>query len=317
MKPAVSIIVAVYNSAEFLDRCIDSIKKQSFEYWECLLIDDGSTDSSGKMCDDYACSDSRFRVFHKENGGVGSARQLGLDNAFGEYITHIDSDDWVEPDMLESLYNKAVESGVDVVICDLYYDSAKGSHKSVQKPSGNDASSALRDLYTNFGGPVNKFVKRECYSKYNVCFPADLRSGEDIVGFMDLFSNPVSIAYLPKAFYHYDKCINTESTTNLSTLEGYRRQEAGIVRIMNMTSSQNMPLLVKGRLQRLAYQALKIHIYNKKAYKERFIRLQNADILCEGDGTLHQRLILWCSLHFSYCLAVRAAQYVQKHLRSK
>lgn len=313
----ISIIVAVYNAEKYLRRCLDSILGQSFKDWECLLIDDGSTDASPALCDSYAAADGRFRAFHKPNGGVGSARQTGLENAKGEYVAHIDSDDWVEPDMLEQLYAKAKETGADVVICDLYYDDSKGCHRAVQKPSGPDAASALRDLYTGFGGPVNKFVKRECYGRYRVNFQDGIRCGEDIISFIALFSNPVSIAYLPKAFYHYDKCINGESTTNLMTLEGYRRQEAGIDAMMDITSPQNMPLLVNGRLQRLAYQALKVKDYDKQAYRARFRLLKDVDILRKGDGSLHQRLILWCSLHLSYRMAVWAAQYVQKHLRNQ
>ena len=100
-----SIIIPVYNSEKALRRCLDSILAQTMTDYECLLIDDGSTDSSGRICDEYAAKDERFRVFHKENGGVSSARNVGLDNAKGEWITFVDSDDSVEESFLESLYN--------------------------------------------------------------------------------------------------------------------------------------------------------------------------------------------------------------------
>ena len=88
----VSIIVPVYNTEKFLHRCIDSILAQTYTDFELLLIDDGSKDSSGTICDEYAAQDARVRVFHKENGGVSSARNLGLDNARGEWVTFVDSD---------------------------------------------------------------------------------------------------------------------------------------------------------------------------------------------------------------------------------
>lgn len=99
MNPLISIIVPIYNAESTLNRCIDSIINQSFDDWELLLIDDGSKDQSGKICDEYATKDSRIKVFHKENGGVSSARNLGLDNALGKWITFIDSDDKIFDDI--------------------------------------------------------------------------------------------------------------------------------------------------------------------------------------------------------------------------
>ena len=95
-SPKISVIVPVYNAEKYLRRCIDSILAQTFTDFELLLIDDGSTDKSGEICDKYAMKDSRIRVFHKKNGGVSSARNVGLDNARGEWITFCDADDWVD-----------------------------------------------------------------------------------------------------------------------------------------------------------------------------------------------------------------------------
>ena len=118
--PKVSIIVPVYKAEAYLHRCVDSILAQTFTDFELLLIDDGSPDRSGEICDEYAQKDSRIRVIHKENGGVSSARQRGLDEAVGEYTIHVDSDDWVEPNMLEELYKKAKQDDADIVICDYF-----------------------------------------------------------------------------------------------------------------------------------------------------------------------------------------------------
>ena len=96
MKGLISVIVPVYNAEKYLCRCIDSILAQTYKDFELLLIDDGSKDSSGAICDEYAAKDSRVRVFHKENGGVGFARNVGLDHAQGDWVTFVDSDDWVD-----------------------------------------------------------------------------------------------------------------------------------------------------------------------------------------------------------------------------
>ena len=102
-QPQISIIVPVYNSEKYLGACIDSILSQSFRDIELILVDDGSRDSSPRICDDYAQKDGRVKVIHKANGGVSAARNDGLDIAKGEYVTFIDSDDWVEREFLSTI----------------------------------------------------------------------------------------------------------------------------------------------------------------------------------------------------------------------
>ena len=109
----ISVIVPIYKAEQTLRRCVDSLLAQTHSDFELLLVDDGSPDGSGAICDEYASKDSRVRVFHKDNGGVSSARQVGLDHSRGEYLIHVDSDDWVAPRMLEELYRKAVSDDAD------------------------------------------------------------------------------------------------------------------------------------------------------------------------------------------------------------
>ncbi len=116
--PKVSVIVPVYKVEKYLPECIESVLAQTFTDFELILVDDGSPDNSGKICDDYAARDSRIRVFHKENGGVSSARNLGLDNARGEWIAFVDSDDWVESDKFSEFLEcvDTVDSSIDIVV---------------------------------------------------------------------------------------------------------------------------------------------------------------------------------------------------------
>lgn len=144
--PKVSIIVPVYKAENYLHRCVDSILAQTFTDWELLLVDDGSPDRSGEICDEYASKDARIRVFHKENGGVSSARQKGLDEAVGEYTIHADPDDWVEPMMLEELYKRAKEDDADMVICDYYMNDGKNQTYITQKPTVLDRKTVLGEL---------------------------------------------------------------------------------------------------------------------------------------------------------------------------
>jgi len=113
----ISIIVPIYNMENKLSRCVDSVLRQTYGNFELLLIDDGSTDSSLKLCEEYQRKDNRIKVFHKENGGVSSARNLGLKVAAGDYISFIDPDDWVEDNYLEVLYNCLVERKADITYC--------------------------------------------------------------------------------------------------------------------------------------------------------------------------------------------------------
>lgn len=120
MNPLISVIVPVYKVEKFLDRCITSIVEQTYTNLEIILVDDGSPDNSGKICDEWAKKDSRIKVIHKENGGLSDARNCGTEIAHGEYITFIDSDDYVLPEYVEYLYNNLKEHDADISCCDLF-----------------------------------------------------------------------------------------------------------------------------------------------------------------------------------------------------
>jgi len=117
MKDKISIIIPVYKVEEYLPRCIDSLRNQSFQNLEIILVDDGSPDNSGKICDEYALKDSRIKVIHKENGRAYDARNKGLDIATGDFIGFMDSDDFIHPEMYQSLYNLLVKYDADIAQC--------------------------------------------------------------------------------------------------------------------------------------------------------------------------------------------------------
>lgn len=204
MQPKVSIIVPIYNAEKYLDRCVDSILSQTFLDFELLLIDDGSPDRSGEICDEYAQKDNRIHVFHKENGGVASARQFGLEHAQGEFVIHADPDDYVEPSMLEELYECAKKNQADMVICDFYIDAFQHIIEKKQNPSNLDHLTVLRELFQHLHGSCwNKLLKRTCYKQYGVSFPSGVSYCEDLSFWVRLLKEPIRITYLPKAFYHY------------------------------------------------------------------------------------------------------------------
>ena len=212
VNPKISVIVPVYKAEAYLHRCIDSILAQTFKDFELLLIDDGSPDRSGEICDEYARKDCRVKVYHKSNGGVSSARQYGLDNAIGEYVIHADPDDWIDADMYEKMYNVAVENNADMVICDFQFESPKSRISIYQNFQHLDNISVLKKIYQYmYGSCWNKFIKRSCLTLYNIHFPLDLFYGEDLFVNTCLLSFPIKIEYVPSAFYHYDQVLNNNS----------------------------------------------------------------------------------------------------------
>ena len=204
-SPLVSVIVPVYKAQDTIRKCLDSIINQTLSDWEMVIVDDGSPDESGKICDEYATRDSRIRVVHKENAGVSAARQTGLDAAKGEYVIHADPDDWVDPNMLEELFRTAVLEGADMVICDWIVEVGGKAIYRVQKPSSLIASEVLNNLFdgTLHGSCCNKLVKRSCIDNNAACFPKGINYCEDVCFNVQLLMNDIKVAYLDKAFYHY------------------------------------------------------------------------------------------------------------------
>ncbi|WP_455659338.1 glycosyltransferase family 2 protein [Phocaeicola faecalis] len=226
-NPIISVIIPVYNAEKYLSRCLDSLLVQTLTNFEILIINDGSSDGSAALCDKYASNDSRIRVFHNTNQGVSKSRQFAIEQSTGEFTIHVDSDDWVEPNMLEELYNKIKGSNADMVICDFFVETMKGSQYSKQNIIQSNSKSVLQSLLTNklMGNVWNKLIRRDCYEKYNVKFPSQLNYCEDyLVCVQLLIHNDLKVVYHPKAFYHYDKVVNGESITRKYTRKTYEQR---------------------------------------------------------------------------------------------
>lgn len=213
MIPSVSVIIPVYKAESYICRCLESIRCQTLTDWECILVDDGSPDSSGTICDSYAEQDPRFKVIHKQNGGVSDARQSGLDKAQGEYVIHADPDDWVESTMLEDLYLCAKREDADIVFCDFFKENSNGQKLVVQKIAHLKLQCVLTDLLSHklHGSLWNKLVRRSLFEKYGISFPKEVVCWEDLFVNCKLFLHDLKIAYVPKAYYHYDCYTNANS----------------------------------------------------------------------------------------------------------
>lgn len=184
-RPTISIIVPIYNSGLYLAKCIKSILCQSFGDFELLLINDGSTDDSRKICDDFARTDRRIRLFNKENGGVSSARNIGLNNSKGEWITFIDSDDWVDRNYLMCLMQCAQHDQVDLVM---------SGYQGLARVDRFKFYHLFLSDTTCYTVPWGKLFKAKVILRNHIRFQEEMRLGEDLV-FLYMFLLHSNIVY--------------------------------------------------------------------------------------------------------------------------
>lgn len=235
-SPSISVIVPIFKAENYLQRCVDSIRNQTLRNIEIILVDDGSPDNSGHLCDRYAEEDARIRVIHKENGGLRTARAAGVALANGEYIAQIDPDDWIDETMLEELLSCAREENADMVICDfIQYCNDEASQKS-QQPSALTHSAVFEGILsgTLHASLCNKLILRKLFSQESF-LPSSITMLEDMATCVHILTHHhIKPAYLPKAFYHYDCTINPSSISVRNTLERNRAQ----IRAIKVIESQ-------------------------------------------------------------------------------
>lgn len=228
MQTQVSVIVPIYNASKHLRNCLDSLSCQTLKSIEFLLIDDGSTDDSGSICDEYAERDSRFKVVHQSNGGTSIARQVGLDLSIGEYVIICDSDDWTEPDMYEKLYNKAKLSNADMVMCQFWFEYANGKrleHVNMFNTLSGDEFilNIMKDSSNN--GSWTKLIRRNLFKENNISYQPGINMGEDaLILYKILLTNPY-IVQIPDILYHYRREFSSNTYTNHLSMNQIRQIE--------------------------------------------------------------------------------------------
>lgn len=208
-SPEISIIVPVYNVEKYLRRCIGSIRQQTYAHWELILVNDGSKDRSGEICDEYARSDRRIKVLHQTNGGVVNARNAGIKAASGKYLAFVDSDDYIAPRMYEELVSAAVADHLQIVWCDWneFEYTPSGTEKTTPVSTGfeADADRAVRNLLSDKikGFLWNKLIEKEYYDRCNIKTDAGCTIMEDKYILVQLLCQQPQMGYVPKALYNY------------------------------------------------------------------------------------------------------------------
>jgi glycosyltransferase involved in cell wall biosynthesis len=215
--PFISIIIPIYNAEKYLNSCIESVLSQQVKDFELLLINDGSKDNSLDICNEYASKDSRIKVFDKPNGGVSSARNLGLDNATGEYIMFIDADDRLTPNALEMFLPYIPE--YDLVRMNVITLNPNGRSQKLHLVTTKDKKEAMDLSITNsiIVGPISALFRRSLFEEHNIRFDTALQIGEDWIVSTQLLYHAKSFIFLPdKVAYIYDRTNEASCTNTLS-----------------------------------------------------------------------------------------------------
>jgi glycosyltransferase involved in cell wall biosynthesis len=212
-----SVIVPVYNDDVHLPKCLDSILSQTYQEFECILIDDGSTDTCHAICDNYSNNDKRICVYHKKNEGISKTRQFGLDHAKGSYIFFIDSDDWIESSYFYNVYQTVQDEKTDILYMDFYNETFYGKQKIfIQKPYVKDNDKVIKQVINGelFSCLWNIVLKRDFYVYNKLRFHETINYGEDTLFIVEaLFFKPI-IKNKNVSFYHHTFNMNSFTQQN-------------------------------------------------------------------------------------------------------
>lgn len=272
-NPKVSIIIPAYNIAPYLERCLESVRCQTFKNLQIIIIDDGSTDQTGMIADSFAERDKRFHVIHKENRGVSAARKTGLEKAEGDYIGFVDGDDYIEPEMYEKLVELAVEYSADIAHCgyQMVFPDRVDLYHGTGELRIQDSYTAVKDLLEGTmvePGLVNKLYRHDLF--IGIEYDPEIVINEDLLLNFLLFHRVYRSVFLDEPLYHYMVRKNSASTSKwnehkvmdpVRVLEKMRREEKDqelralidnryiyqLVRVIIFRSNDNKNLLQKLR----------------------------------------------------------------------
>ena len=212
----ISIIIPVYNSSKYLSKCLDSVINQTYSNLEIICINDGSTDKSLTILKKYRKKDERIKIVNQKNCGVSIARNKALEMAVGEYIMFVDSDDFIDNDMIEKLYNLTDNKRIDIVRCGYikeYKDkSTKHSIVSIKGEIIDDKGKIYEMFINNYylNSPCCQLIRKRCIKNY---FNEDIKIGEDYLFNLDLYTNACKFIFIPECYYHYNYNDNSATTT--------------------------------------------------------------------------------------------------------
>ena len=273
MKDLISVIVPIYNVEKYLNKCIESIINQTYKNLEIILVDDGSPDNCPQICDEYAKKDGRIKVIHKENGGLSSARNVGIDVAMGEYLTFIDSDDYVEPNFIEVLYQSLVNNDADISMCGINKIQADKIQEIIVENQILDKDSFWNFFYYGNGTPIgvvawNKIYKKNIFK--DIRYPLG-KINEDEFVIHKIVDKCNKISITNEALYNYIQRDGSiiHSKKSIKNLDVYEALENRLVYFLD----NNMYELAYAILMSIISRIYDLHRevdFNYKQYKKNF-----------------------------------------------
>ena len=336
-QASISIIVPVYKVPEqYLKKCIESIMQQTIENIEILLVDDGSPDDCGVLCDSYALKDERIKVVHKENGGLSSARNAGFLEASGKWIMFVDGDDWIDCDMCQVMYEVGEQKNVQLVMCGMMKEYGHSSEKYeyyVEENRiyiGNECKWLQEQLLhydANIAVAYSKLIRRDLLIQNNILHDEALRQGAEGIEFnLRLFEILNSVVFINKPFYHY---IYNENSISASHNESNHEYVVKCFEKIKqfIATSDNRERLIRWFNNRLLYVIITTAISgyfnpsNTETYKEKKRKyalylekpiIKEALMTDNFEGMSKQRkIILWIIKHKLYWI-LNVLGYVRK-----
>lgn len=300
-RPKISIIVPVYNVERYLDRCVQSILNQTLKEIEIILVDDGSPDNCPQMCDEYAQKDSRVKVVHKKNEGLGFARNTGLKEAIGEFVAFCDSDDWVDIEMYAILYDMAKTEQLDAIYTEFNQDCYPNLHVILHPERTYSGHAELQKLLLDFIGAEPKYnsdVKFQvsaCKAVYSldlikekqILFHSERELiSEDLVFNVDFLQKACRVKTVPIQMYHY--CLNPDSLTHLYRKDLWKRLSNFDRYLFSRINEFDDTCLFKLRMQRTVLFHIRSAISQEFEYlkdegmiKENIAKILNTDYVKE------------------------------------
>ncbi|MFU0790278.1 glycosyltransferase [Virgibacillus proomii] len=294
----ISIIVPIYNAEDFLPKCLESVKNQTYKDLEIILVNDGSTDQSRLICDEYSITDDRFMILHKENGGVSSARNAGLRVAKGKYVIFLDADDWIEPIMIENLFKQITTFKADTSICGYFKEEADGTILNKTIDSRIISYNQLQVLHSlldseGFKGYLwNKLLSMDIIKNNKIFFDEDIYFCEDLLFITKYMLHSEKIIYDTTPYYHYvihennasqsqfgrKKLTSLDALDNtIKTLKSVEGLELG--KYKNFYIHMNISLLMNGIKEKKINREIKMQLkrnlfrYKLSSLPNRFVKL--------------------------------------------
>lgn len=294
----VSIIIPVYNTKKYLKKCLDSIVNQTLKDIEIICVNDGSTDGSLKILEKYAKKDHRLKIINKENGGAGSARNIGMDIAKGEYLGFVDSDDWIEPQMFETLYQNAKKYNVDISFCNIriydekqkkfiesdYYSHTRFLDYANKKLEFIDIKNELFNFST---APWHRIYRKSYIQEKNIKFKQE--KVEDFYFFFDVFLNAKTFCFTPEHLFNYrierkNSIMQSKDDAHITIIKGtaYAKKLLEEKNIYNELAKNFWDSMMKK-----LFWALRV---TRKEYKEQYYKLLR-DLLIDNPNLIQEGLI--------------------------